>query len=136
MDGYFVYGVSFAQMKFATDSAAASPDRRGRKYAGLDTLDRRGLSAETGTRCFSEWISTVPAGTPVVVMSHMPLHALRKDNLGARTWLKALNDAGRKHDIIFLWAHNHTMEERSERKGEEAVDRYSYLLVPGDSIQV
>ncbi len=84
MDGYFVYGVSFAQMKFATDSAAASPDRRGRKYAGLDTLDRRGLSAETGTRCFSEWISTVPAGTPVVVMSHMPLHMPRFQELSLK----------------------------------------------------
>ena len=84
MDGYFVYGVSFAQMKFATDSAAASPDRRGRKYAGLDTLDRRGLSAETGTRCFSEWISTVPAGTSVIVMSHMPLHMPRFQELSLK----------------------------------------------------
>ena len=66
----------------------------------------------------------------------MPLHAIRKDNLGAQVWLKALNWAGRKHDIFFLWAHNHTTEDSAGRYGGSLFDRDNYLLVPGDSILV
>ncbi len=156
MEGYFVYGLSFAQMAFATDSAARAAILKSRQeaatsedegdvspppggdpgYAGLDTLDRRGISAQSASGSFTEWVSSIPGDWPVVVMSHMPLHAIRKDNLGAETWVKALNEAGKSHPIIFIWAHNHTLEERAGRDGGEIPDRDNYLLLPGDNIQV
>ncbi|MBQ9462335.1 MAG: metallophosphoesterase [Bacteroidales bacterium] len=174
-DGYYVYGISFAQMSFATDSAAVAaieagrnaddsdeghdgppdgggeppsdggqdgspgPPPGGKGYSGLDTLDRRGLSAESATKNFSQWVGSLSDNAPIVVMSHMPLHAHRKDNLGASVWLKALKRAARRHDVIVLWAHNHTVEQG--RPGEESsenahIERSNYLLVPGDSIYV
>lgn len=183
-DGYYVYGVSFAQMSFSTDSSALAavkagstggtagqrdadspgdgppgpppdgggahnpppdgggthnPPPGGQRYSGLDTLDVRGISAESGARSFTTWISSLPDNDPVVVMSHMPLHAHRKDNLGASVWLEALKQAAGRHNIIFIWAHNHTVEQgrKDEEENEDAaIERSNYLLVPGDSIYV
>ena len=145
-DGYYVYGISFAQMSFATDSAARAaiamppgppPGRKG--YSGLDTLDRRGLSAESATRNFSQWVESLADNAPIVVMTHMPLHAHRKDNLGASVWLGALKKAALRHDVIVIWAHNHTVEQGrpGEESGDEAhIERSNYLRIPGDSLFV
>ena len=145
-DGYYVYGVSFAQMKFATDSLALVAIKAGRGengsrrgYRNLDTLDRRGLSAESGTRSFTEWVTSLPDRNPVVVITHMPLHAHRKDNLGATVWMDALKRAACYRDIIVLWGHNHTVEKgRTEEDiaRNAAIERKNYLLAPGDSIYV
>ena len=48
----------------------------------------------------------------------------------------ALSQAAEKHDIIFLWGHNHTQEEGAkdwtDRTDTKLKDRFSYLLPPGD----
>lgn len=162
-DGYYVYGVSFAQMTYATDEAASadialaeeedknaaeedssgeSRPKRKRGYRGLDTKDRLGISAESGADSFLHWVSSLSDNSPILVVSHVPLHAHRGDNVGAETWFKALSVAARAHDILFVWGHNHTLEEmagRPPREGQSSdknplLDRDNYLLVPGDRI--
>ena len=165
-DGYYVYGISFAQMKFPTDSAAqaaielgraqtesepvwspkegegAGPPSgfsRNRGYSGLDTLDVRGVSAQSASRHFCEWAASLTDSDPIVVMSHMPLHAHRKDNLGASVWVEALNEVGKDRDLLVIFAHNHTVERsrRDENGNQNATIEYSnYLLVPGDNMTV
>ena len=73
----------------------------------------------------------------------MPLHAHRHDNVGAQTWFNALSEASLRRDIIFLWGHNHTLEERGSVPppgGNSAdnplLDRDYYLLVPGETLTV
>ena len=105
----------------------------GRGYKGLDKDDPYGISAESGAASFLAWVGTLSDRDPIVVASHVPLHVNRGDNYGARTWFDALQTAAASHDVIFLWAHNHTMEEHL-REGEKSVDRDYYLLAPGDSI--
>ena len=183
LDGYYAYGITFAQMTFATDedmneALAKGADQGGkgdqgdtgdkgdkpsrppeggnkppegggskppegggggdrpqggRGYNGLDKDDPYGISAESGTASFLDWVGTLTDRDPIVVVSHVPLHANRGDNPGALAWFDALQTAALSHDVIFLWAHNHTMEEHLA-EGEKAVDRDYYLLAPGDSI--
>lgn len=151
-DGYYVYGISYAQMIYATDEDVSD-------YNGLDIADRYGLSAESASANFTAWVRTLTDNRPIVVMSHVPMHANRHDNLGATAWYNALSEAAEKHDIIFLWGHNHTNEEMAlrqqqqpddstnqpkEEKGNDSPppkpksanlnDRYCYLLTPGENI--
>jgi len=131
-DGYYIYGISYAQMIFATDASVPTDptDTTRRVYQGLDLADRYGISAESASENFVKWVYTLTDNLPIVVMSHVPMHAVRRDNLGASTWYNALSEAARDHDVIVLWGHNHTMEER-EISFE---DRNNYLLTPGDEI--
>ena len=92
-------------------------------------------------------------------MSHVPMHANRKDNLGATVWYDALSEAARAHDVIFLWGHNHTIEEDALKQPADSTaqnddaaasdslppkpegisnlnDRYCYLLTPGETINL
>ena len=113
-----------------------NPDGGGRKpadkgYNGIDKDDRYGISAESAARSFTEWVATIADHDPIVVMTHVPLHANRKDNIGALTWYEALTAAARTHDLLVLWGHNHTMEEH----GNDS-DQYSYLFTVGDSLDV
>jgi hypothetical protein len=129
--GYYIYGITFAQMIFDTDEQAAEED-----YAGKDAADPRGLSAQTASHHFLAWINSLKKQDdhqPIIVISHVPLHAHRGDNCGAWTWTKALNDAAEDHDIIFLWGHNHTMEKREKDKTAE---RENYLRLPGEELAV
>lgn len=151
-DGYYVYGISYAQMIYATDEDVSD-------YNGLDIADSYGLSAESATANFTAWVRTLTDNSPIVVMSHVPMHANRHDNLGATAWYEALSEAAAKHDIIFLWGHNHTNEEMAlrpqpkpedsstkpdEEAGKDSIppkpmtanlnDRYCYLLTPGENI--
>ena len=151
-EGYYVYGISYAQMIYATDKDASD-------YNGLDIADRYGLSAESATANFAAWVRTLTDNSPIVVMSHVPMHANRRDNLGATAWYNVLTEAAEKHDIVFLWGHNHTNEEmalREQQKPDESTtqpkeeagkdslppkpksanlnDRYCYLLTPGENI--
>ena len=100
-------------------------------YNGIDQTDRYGISAESATRSFTQWVSTIADSDPIVVMSHVPLHANRGDNVGAMTWYEALTAAAQTHDVLVLWGHNHTLEEHGD-----SLDQYSYLLTAGDSIDV
>ena len=166
-DGYYTYGISYAQMVYDTDSATTAairyylehadeqndtipppqpeqgdslappppPDGGGAPqqtgYDGIDQADRFGISAESAARNFTQWVATIADSDPIVVMSHVPLHATRGDNVGAMTWYKALTAAARTHDVLVLWGHNHTLEEHGD-----SLDQYSYLLTAGDSIDI
>ena len=162
-DGYYVYGISYAQMVFATDSLAqvaidlyleqgddttstpppppptdsttadtVPPHPSGPKaYNGIDVAEPFGISAESATRRFTAWVNSLSDDAPIVVMSHVPIHAQRGDNQGGEDWFNALQNAARKHDVILLFGHNHTLEERGD-----LIDQAVYLLVPGDSISV
>jgi len=178
-DGYYVYGISYAQMIYATDTAVRNAvalyhreqerqaDTAGGQadttgggypprnlgYDGMDTADRYGLSAESASRNFTRWVHSLGDHAPIVVMSHVPLHANRHDNLGALAWYEAFTDAACSHDVIFLWGHNHTLEEMrdnppvtlsdSTQAGDSippmppidfADEQPFYLLVPGEHI--
>lgn len=148
--GYYVYGISFAQMYYATDSATTAVDTTYTTtvvadsvasdtvttmalstYSGIDLKDPFGISAASATRRFTSWIESLSDNAPIVIMSHIPLHANREDNSGAYTWFRAISEAAKTHDILVLFGHNHTMEELYNQ-----IDTYNYLLTPGDSISV
>ncbi len=157
-DGYHVYGVTYVQVACATDADAdAAVALRNRLlltgtqfeefedddllisengYGGIDIADRYGKSAESGTESFLRWAESLTDNAPIVVMSHVPLHANRNDNYGGLTWFEALAKVALKHDVIFLWGHNHTLEEKakdkSDREDEKLKDRFLYLLTPSD----
>lgn len=167
-DGYYIYGVSYAQMACATDTdaeKAVSLSNRlrlsGAKYNvfddddivltksgynGIDIADRYGKSAATASKNFLKWVDSLNDHAPIVVMSHMPLHSNRGDNLGGLIWFEAINKAAQSHDILFLWGHNHSIEERAadptDREDKKLKDKYYYLLTPaslltpGDSIEI
>ena len=105
------------------------PRRQG--YNGIDQADPYGISAESAARSFTQWVSTIADRDPIVVMSHVPLHANRGDNLGALTWYKALTAAAQRHNVLVLWGHNHTLEENGD-----TLEQTCYLLTAGDSITV
>lgn len=176
-DGYYVYGISYAQMVFDTDSLTraavalyleqgdnagedtehspgrdgegqpegegegqsgsgvppAKPEEQGglRAYNGIDVTDKFGISAESATASFTSWVSTLTDHEPIVVMTHVPMHAHRGDNPGGMRWFEALSHAAETHDVIVFYGHNHTLEEHGD-----SLDRNSYLLVPGDSISI
>ena len=126
--GYYIYGISYAQMVFDTDEQA-----RARIYDEKDVCDPRGICAQTASHHFLTWVKGLEDHLPIIVMSHVPLHAHRNDNRGAWTWTRALNAAAKDHDIIFLWGHNHTMERGEAGKETE---RAHYLHLPGDQLTV
>ena len=161
-DGYYIYGISYAQMAYATDSltraAVALYDEQGdnipgnnpppanndstmpmpqqpsgglRAYNGIDIADPYGISAESAAARFAAWADTLSSHAPIIVMSHVPIHASRNDNPGGLRWFNALSRAAQKHDIVLLFGHNHTLEERGNSS-----DSGMYLLAPGDSITV
>ena len=113
------------------EEGGSMPKRKG--YEGIDQADPYGISAESAARSFTQWVSTIADHDPVVVMTHVPLHANRDDNSGALTWYKALTAAAQHHEVLVLWGHNHTMEEIG--LGDE-LEQDCYLLTAGDSITV
>lgn len=157
-DGYYIYGISYLQMAAATDAAADAALALRKQllssgapvsefddddiilaaagYSGIDAADRYGKSAQAASENFLKWIDSLEDNAPIVVMSHMPLHYNRGDNLGGLVWYEALAKAAKTHDVIFLWGHNHTLEEKaadtSDRTDEKLKDRFDYLLTPAD----
>lgn len=155
-DGYYIYGISYAQMAYPTDSVTRVlvalyeqqagtqadtnngelPDKLptsadNRPYNGIDIVDPLGISAESAAASFTAWADTLSNHLPIIVMSHMPIHANRNDNPGGLRWFQALSKAAQKHDIVLFFGHNHTPEERGD-----SADQKVYLLAPGDSISV
>ena len=128
-DGYYIYGITFSQMIHDTDEQASATGN----YAGKDVVDRNGVSAQTASHRFLTWVNSLEDHLPIIVMSHVPLHANRGDNAGAWTWTRALNAASERHDIIFLWGHNHTVERRGDGK---ATERANYRKLPGETLIV
>ena len=123
-----VYGISFAQM--VHDTARQS---RAGKYSGKDLADDHGLSAREASQLFLSWVKSLDDHLPILVMSHVPLHAHRGDNCGAWTWMQALNAAAEEHDVIFLWGHNHTLESKED---DRETERANYLRLPGEELTV
>ena len=132
-DGCYLYGISFAQMIYDSDEQARAEDERGQTYSGKDLADPNGISAQTASHLFLSWVKSLDDHWPILVMSHVPLHAIRGDNSGAWTWIRALNEAAENHDIFFLWGHNHTLERGEDDK---AAEQAHYLLLPGEEITV
>ena len=120
----WLYGISFAEMKFAREEQRAE-DHRGHGYDGIDP----GCAEEAAAR-FLKWAHGLKDHKPILVMSHVPLHAHRQDNLGAQIWTEALNSAGKKHDILFFFGHNHTAERKT------ALDRQFYLAPAGEKLPI
>lgn len=157
-NGYYIYGISYAQVACATEEAmdAATSLRnqillRGASfdqyedddlllmetgYGGIDIADRFGKSAESGSANFLKWADSLSDNMPIVVMSHMPLHVNRSDNKGGLIWFEALSKVAKQHPIIFLWGHNHTLEEKAkditDREDKSLKDRFLYLVTPSD----
>ena len=157
-DGYYIYGISFLQMSSPTDQVTISAQelrntllRDGKDndefegddiimlkagYSGIDLEDRFGKSATSASENFLKWVDSLKDNAPIVVISHMPMHAMRGDNLGGSIWFDAITRAAKTHDVIFLWGHNHTLEEgakdMTDRTDEKLKDRFLYLLTPSD----
>jgi hypothetical protein len=157
-DGYYIYGISYAQMAYATDSVTKAlvalyeqqgdmkpdtsaidsgmppsllPSAGNRPYNGIDIDDPFGISAESAAASFESWADTLSGHQPLIVMSHVPMHALRNDNSGGLRWFNALSKVAHKHDIVLFFGHNHTCEELGDPS-----DQQVYLLTAGDSITV
>lgn len=67
------------------------------------------------------------SGRVIFIMSHVPLHVRRGDNLGGEIWTKALNTLAESHDVFVVWSHNHT--------GETEADIDNYMKLSGGSIE-
>ena len=157
-NGYYIYGITYSQMIHDTDQQANDPRPKQPQpsngkpldlppsdknaldlqvetgtYDGKDIVDRNGISAQTASHHFLAWVNSLDDHLPIIVMSHVPLHAIRGDNAGAWTWTRALNAAAERHDIIFLWGHNHTVERRGDGK---ATERANYRKMPGETLVV
>lgn len=128
-NGYYIYGITFSQMIHDTDEQAIATGY----YDGKDIVDRNGISAQTASHRFLTWVNSLDDRLPIIVMSHVPLHANRGDNAGAWTWTRALNAASECRDIIFLWGHNHTVERRDDGK---TIERANYRKLPGETLIV
>lgn len=142
MDGYYLYGISYSQMQYATQEefqeAYDENVEKSRKQE-LDITDPNGVCATEASQKFIQWVDSLQDNRPIIVSSHVPLHYLRNDNLGGRIWTDALNYASESHDVIFIWGHNHTLEENMD-KGSSMMSSYEdrdyYLAIPGDIIKI
>lgn len=121
----YLYGISFSQMRFDTER-----QRTESGYDGTDVSEFFGGNAQTAADHFLKWVSALNDRKPIFVMSHMPLHAHRGDNLGGDTWCRALNFAAQQHKIFFFFAHNHSTERRTP------YDREFYLVPVDGTIPV
>lgn len=124
-DGYSLYGVSFCQMRYATDA-----QREEAEYDGIDRFDPFGACGEVAAANFLAWTKGISDRRPVFVMSHLPVHRHRQDNLGAAAWCKALNAAAKERTVVMFFAHNHTAEYHT------TLDRQFYLVPKGATMAV
>lgn len=122
---YYIYGIPFCQMRYAYPEQADEMD-----YDGADRDDLTGRCAAEGVENFLKWAESLDDRKPLFIMSHMPVHAQRHDNLGAQIWCDALNCAAEKRSVYFFFAHNHHSEERPD-----AGPNYHFIR-PGEVIPV
>lgn len=89
-------------------------------------------AALVGSALFVDWAQSgeVDPSKPIIILSHKPMHYLRKDNLGAAIWHEAINQvatAGGEQavrNVIFFHGHNHT------------ADSTEYYYEPGTSLAI
>lgn len=129
-DGYYIYGITYAQMIYATRQQAEEDEYA---YADIDAVT--GVGAEEGTAAFIEWVDSLDDSRPIIVSSHVPLHVNRADNLGARIWAEALDRAAESHPVIVLFGHNHTTEEYAT-EATPSLDPPYYLVPAGGSMPI
>jgi len=99
-------------------------------YDGPDIADPFGKCAVQTAENFSSWEEKLDDRKPVFVMSHLPVHAQRHDNLGAEIWCDALNRAAKRRPVYVFFAHNHHSEERPD-----SGPNY-HLVQPGETMPV
>lgn len=136
-DGYYTYCITGSQM-CETEQAVGDyiESYRIQDYY----FDKNGKTADEAVSKFNTWVNSLSDHLPIVVLSHIPMHEHRGDCYGGRIWLDALNAAADKHDIIFLWGHNHTIEDPATKQNED--NQYdetkfvNYCLKPKDFINV
>jgi len=92
-DDYYVYSIAYDDMR--------------------DTS-----KAEAGAKKLKEWAGQLNDQKPVFVVSHVPMHAKRGDNVGATYWheaLQYLSTGGEgtkiKRAVVFFHGHNHTVDK-------------------------
>ena len=130
MGAYYVYGISYAQMVYATRAQAEEDG-----YAYLDAEDPNGICAEEAAAVFNSWARSLTDDKPILFISHVPMHINRADNLGAQIWSDTLNAAAEKHPVIAVFGHNHTTEELAS-ESNPSKDPIRYLCTPGSRIGV
>lgn len=118
----YLYGVSFCQMRYAGDEQLTA--------VGYDAPDAPLGGAARGAAQFTAWASALPDRKPLFIMSHIPLHAHRTDNLGALEWTRAFDRAARQRDVFVFFGHNHTAEHLS------ALERQCYFIPAGNPLTV
>jgi len=65
------------------------------------------------------WLNSTPAGKPIFILSHFPLHKDgNRDSTNKAAVISTLNQYADKHEIYFLWGHNHT---NSDPKYDEVI---------------
>lgn len=121
-DGCHLYGISFCQMRYADDKQLAQSNYDGPDFA----LG----GAEKGTADFTAWANSLPDSHPIFIMSHIPLHAHRTDNLGAELWTRAFNEAAKNHDLFVFFGHNHTAEHLTP------LERACYFVPSGSTLPI
>lgn len=138
-DGYYTYGITGSQMcetNIYIGSYIYSSHIQDYYY------DQNGKDADEAVAKFRSWIDALPTNDhkPIVVMSHIPMHMHRGDSYGGEIWVDALNFAADRHNVIFLWGHNHTIEDPETKDKEnnqyDASKFVNYCLKPKDKITV
>lgn len=119
---YHLYGISFCQMRYANNEQL--------EQSNYDGPDINLGSAEKGTADFTAWTNSLSDTNPIFIMSHIPLHAHRTDNLGAELWTHAFNEAAKKHDLFVFFGHNHTAEHLTP------LERACYFVPSGNLLSV
>lgn len=133
-DGYYTYGITGSQM---CETKEAVGDYVFWGHLQDYEYDYCQVADDAVSR-FNTWVNSLPADDhrPIIVMSHIPMHMHRGDSYGGRIWLDALNAASEKHDIFFLWGHNHTIENNKANKKYDESQFVNHFLVPNDRITV
>ncbi len=124
LDNYYLYGISFSQMSVAEDTLVNQNN-------GLNSLDDFGKDARSASAKFLTWAKALQDHAPIVIMSHMPIHANRGDNLGGKIWCDAINEVAQNHDIFFLYGHNHTIEHDPYDSSHNNL--FNKFEIPGDT---
>lgn len=96
-DAYLVYTVPQPYMMEAEESKCGAPE-------------------------FKAWARQQDPSKPILVLSHMPLHVQRGDNLGASHWHRAMNEiatgsaygTSAERNVLFITGHNHSQDNGTE----------------------
>ena len=89
-------------------------------------------AAKDAAAAFTKWVSSLTDQKAIIVVSHLPIHAMRGDNLGAGYWHNALNAAATgdaaggniKRNVAFFHGH------------KDSVEQEEYYYAPGQEMSV